>query len=430
MMNYDEALAWIHAGARFHRQRNGLDSVFELMQRLGQPQKAFASAHIAGTNGKGSICAMMDSVLREAGLSTMLFTSPFLERFNERIRLNGEPVFDEEIAELAEEVRSAGGDMPLAMFDAITAMGFLCAARHEVDAGVIEVGLGGWLDATNVLLPDVSVIAHIGLDHTEILGDTLDKIAGEKAGIIKENVPVVLYPHTEASVRAVFRAAAKEKNAKLYDLADGVIRITENSENGVTFDLTMPDGKEYRGLHTALLGEHQAYNAATAFAALTVLKDRGWRITEDQIRAGLAKAKWPARLERIGGDPAIILDGAHNPQGADSLLAALERYYPEKEKVLCCGAVKGKDAEGIASRFSKICASPVVTTVPGGGREIAADEIAALFPCADIVLDWEEAVIHTLERAKKCGGIAVFAGSLYLAGAVRRKLGEMGLIKN
>ena len=431
-MDYAQAMAYIDGCQRFVGNKAGLKNIEGLLYDLGQPQLGYPVIHVAGTNGKGSVCCYVDTVLRRAGYQTGLYTSPYLQRFNERIRIRGENAADEQIASWATQAKAAvdarlqRGFIHPAMFEVITAMGFLGFAKERIDAAVVEVGLGGRLDSTNVVQPAITAIAAIGLDHTRVLGDTLEQIAFEKAGIIKPGVPVVLYPQGEA-VRAVVRKVAREKGAPLIDLANWQIAIHQESLSGVRFDLRGPGGEELLGLHIRMLGRYQAYNAAVAAAILLELQKMGWHITERDIREGLAQAAWPGRFEVVGQAPLTLIDGAHNPQGAQALRQGLAAYLPKgMPVVLCCGALKGKDAAGVMEALSAFAAEAVLTDPPGTDRAKPAQELAPYFADKPVTVerDAHAAVAYAVNRARELGGAAVVAGSLDLAGAARTWLLE------
>lgn len=426
-MDYAQAISYIDGCQRFVGNKDGLKNILGLTDDLGQPQRKYPVIHVAGTNGKGSVCCYVDTVLRRAGYKTGLYTSPYLQRFNERIRIRGENATDEQIARWATQVKAAvdarlqRGFIHPAMFEVITAMGFLGFAQERIDAAVVEVGLGGRLDATNVVQPAITAIAAIGLDHTRVLGDTLEQIAFEKAGIIKPGVPVVLYPQGEG-VRAVVRKAAREKGAPLIDLADWQIDIRQESLAGVRFDLRGPGGEALCDLHIRMLGRYQAYNAAVAAAVLLQLQKMGWQLTEGDIREGLAQASWPGRFEVLGQDPLTLIDGAHNPQGAQALREGLRAYLPKgMPVVLCCGALNGKDAAGVMAELSAFAAEAVLTDPPGTDRAKPAQELVPYFAGRPVTVerDARAAVAYAVRRAQALQGAAVVAGSLYLAGAAR-----------
>lgn len=390
---YEQALAFIH-GTKGHGKKDGLNNMRALLARLGNPEREFASIHVTGTNGKGSVCAFMNAGLCLAGKKTGMYTSPFLQRYNERFRLNGEPIADEKLAalttEVAREVEAlrAQGVMPTE-FEIGTAIAFLFFAREKVDYAVIEVGVGGRLDSTNVITPCVCAIASIGLDHMKSLGDTMEKIAFEKAGIAKPGVPLILSAQVTGGPCEVIAAHCRAVGAPLL--------FAEKEEN----------------LPLGLPGAHQKFNAGVARMALETLG-----VPEETIAEGLRRARWPARLEWI--EKNMLLDGAHNPQGA----RALARYVAGLEKkrtALLCGILRDKDCEGMVKILAPIC-DEVVVVSPDSTRALPAQALAELFGkqgrAAQCAPDAAAGIRMAREAAGE-GGRVIAAGSLYLAGEVR-----------
>ena len=425
-MNYTESLDWVYGAKERGARKQGLTNMTELLRRLGNPEAPTPCVHVAGTNGKGSVCAYLDAMLRAAGYRTGLTTSPYLERFPERIRVDGQEIPEDDFAAMATEVRQAAdamvadGLVPPTFFELTTACAFLYFARERVDIAVIETGLGGRTDATNVVAPEVSVLAAIGMDHMHALGGSLEAIAAEKAGILKPVIPAVLAPGNDAAARAVVLADAARKGCPVLD-GDGLEIVSLCDDlSGQRFSVT-GNGMQWAELETTLLGPHQLRNAATALLAAQALRGRGWQLPDDALRRGLAAARWPGRMEVLRRFPAVLLDGAHNPQGAQVLADAVGRYFPGQPVVLVTAILADKDAEPMAAAFSRF-ATRVLTTQPPmlTARELTPpDRLAALFaqhgvpaePCAD----WRDA----LDRALASGSVVVIAGSLYLAGAVR-----------
>ena len=308
----------------------GLWRIKHLLQLLGNPHTNFNTVHIAGTNGKGSTASMINSILIESGYKTGLFTSPYLERFTERIRINNNEIPKKEVAGfisrikyITEEMISAGFEKPT-VFEIITAMGFDFFSREKIDIGVIEVGLGGRFDATNVITPLTSVITPISFDHTDILGETLGEIAYEKAGIIKNGGMTVTAPQNK-EVNEVIQKICMDRNNKLFMVGkDITYKIKDYSlSSGSVFDLKGLCG-EYKNLKIKLAGRHQVVNAAVAVGTVETLMTRGIKIPKDAVVNGLYKARWPGRLEMISGTPRILIDAAHNPAGMDILNSVLK----------------------------------------------------------------------------------------------------------
>jgi len=428
-MNYQESLDYIMNTARFGK-KNGLENICRLLYRLGDPQKRLRCVHVAGTNGKGSVCAMTASVLREAGYKTALFTSPYLERFNERFNIDGEDLSDEKLAELATRVREAAdameadGQGTATFFELVTAMGFLAFAEAKVDIAVIETGLGGRLDATNVLDSVLTVITAIGLDHTNVLGTTVEEIAREKAGIMKPGVPVVIYPQPYPEAYAELLGTAKALDCPVYTLREATVTSVSSGWQGQVFDLSY-QGLQFKDLEIGLVGAHQCLNASTALITCLALRQAlDLPLTEAQIRSGLAKARWPGRLEVIGEDPRVLIDGAHNPQGAEVLAATLHQLLPSGNAVLVSGVMATKEARPIARELASFAQMVIATTPPDSPKSLPADEWAECFegmPLTVMTCDDPWQALETGRAMAKMKGVPlVVAGSLYLAGMTRR----------
>ena len=419
-MTYREAIEYIN-GVRWLGSKPGLERVSELLRRLGEPQKKLKFVHVAGTNGKGSCAAMLASVLRAAGYRTGLFTSPYLWRFNERMQLNGEPIGDDTLADVTARLKpqaEAMADHPTE-FEMMTAAALLWYAEAGCDVVVLEVGLGGRFDATNVIeAPEVSVIMNIGLDHTEILGDTLEKIALEKAGIVKSGCPCVLYQQTEG-VENVVRQVCAERGAPL--------RIADFSAIVPEFDSLEGQVFTYKNEPYAipLLGAHQLKNAAVAIEAAGVLRERGWRIDQDALEHGLYAVSWPARFELLREEPPFVVDGGHNVQCAETVADNLLRYFPERRRILLLGVLRDKDVAGMLSVLAP-AADAFVCVTPDSPRALPAEELAELLrpygkpvtACGGIPEGVSEALAQAGDDAMVCA-----VGSLYMAGEVRYCMG-------
>lgn len=419
-MTRQEMENFIHATGNVSRP--GLERITELMEKLGNPQNDVKFIHVAGTNGKGSTSAMMESVLRAAGYRTGLYTSPHLFRMSERIKVDGVEVTEEELCELAEETKRAVDTMDdkPTEFERITAMGFLYFKKRNCDIVVLEVGLGGRMDATNIIpAPEVAVIMNIALEHTNILGDTVEKIAFEKGGIIKAGTSVALYRQS-AQAEGVIEALCRERGAKLRRAES--VTLQKRSIDGQTFDCGAREG-----LSIALLGSHQLGNAATALAAIDALREKGWRISEEAVREGLAATRWGARLEVLHREPTVLLDGAHNPDGVTALSNALYELFGEEKLTLVMGVMADKDyvemLELIAPRAKR-----VIATAPDYYRALSpkalADALAAKLSVP--VVDGgsvENALRLVLDTTPANEAVCVF-GSLYQAGEVRAFFGK------
>ena len=386
--------------------------------------------HVAGTNGKGSTCAMLERALREAGYRTGLYTSPYIEKYNERIRINGTPLEGEKLAQLVEQVWPVIEDcreegLCITEFELGTVLAFMAFAQENVDIAIIEVGLGGRLDPTNIIRPLVSVITNVGMDHMHFLGDTIAQIAMEKAGIMKPGTPVVL-GWQEESVRAVLLDAAKKLNIPV--LEPRVQHVCETARS-VTFDAQMIGGT-IGSLTVSLIGRHQADNAAAALGALSVLKQRGYdRITEENTRRALADVHWPGRLEYFGR---VILDGAHNEPGVKALCAYMDAWLPKEKTVLLTGMMADKDVACMTAMLAPRAAC-VVAAQPAIPRAMAAGELACAFERqgakAHAVADPREALQKARELAGSDGTV-LCAGSLYLIGEIRTLLRQEKEFRN
>ena len=420
-MDYKQALEYIN-GVSWLGSKPGLERITELLARLGNPQSALRFVHVAGTNGKGSISAMLASVLKKAELTVGLYTSPYVNRFNERMQINCKPIEDSEVAQLVEEIKlhaDAMDDHPTE-FEMMTAVAFLWFSRRKCDIVVLEVGMGGRLDATNVIAcPDCCVIANIGLDHTAVLGSTLEKIACEKAGIIKEGCSVVMYQQF-SEVMEVIRDVCYERNAELTVPDFDDISPEFNSRDGQVFSY---GGEAYA---IPLLGEHQLKNAATVLETVNVLRKQGWQIEHDAVEAGLYAVNWPARFEIVHSEPWFVVDGGHNPQCAQALSASLREYFPDDRRVLLMGVLRDKDYVGIVKTLAPLF-DAFVTVTPETPRALPGEKLAQLFAeygkevqvCSSI----EEGVRTAMDIADELEGMVCACGSLYICGNIRACFG-------
>ena len=419
-MDYSQALEYID-GTRWFGSKPGLSRTQELLQTLGRPQDRLKFVHIAGTNGKGSCAAMLASVLKTAGYRTGLYTSPYLFRFNERMQINGQAIPDEELAELVTRIRPIAekmADHPTE-FELMTAAALLWFAEKACDIVVLEVGLGGRFDATNVIAaPEAAVIMNIGLDHTAILGDTVEKIAAEKAGILKPGCEAVLYQQQE-SVMDVVRQRARELGASLH-IADFSQLVSE-------FDSLEGQSFTYRGEPYALslLGDHQLRNAATVLETVEVLRRRGWQLPQDAVEHGLYATVWPARFEQVSEEPPFIVDGGHNPQCARSVTDNLLRYFPDSRRVLLVGVLGDKDYPSLFEILNE-AADEWVCVTPDSDRALPASELAehlGRFGKPVTVCRSIPEGVETAREHAEAGGMVCAVGSLYMAGAVRACFG-------
>lgn len=414
-LNYAEALKYLE-GVSWLGIKPGLERIEELLARLGNPERRCRYVHVAGTNGKGSTSAMLAAMLTAAGHRTGLYTSPHLLRTTERMRIDGAEMPPEELAEAVSALAEASEGMSekCTEFELMTAAAFWWFAHRGCEYVVLEVGMGGRLDATNVIpCPDCAVIANIGLDHTGVLGDTVEQIAAEKAGIFKGGLAV---SYQQPSVAEVLRAAAERTGTKLHFADFSKLEQLSDCLEGQSFRY---DGREYR---IRLLGEHQCKNAAVAITAARLLG-----LPESAISEGLAKAVWPARFELLSREPYFVVDGGHNPQCVATTAAALRRYFPDKRRVLLMGVLADKDWPLMLDILLP-CAAEVVCVTPESERAMPAAELCAAisergvpaYTAADIA----SGVDQTIALAGR-DGMVCSVGSLYMSGAVRaRLLGE------
>lgn len=416
-MTAEDAIKFIHEKI-WQGSKPGLSRTIELLNKLGDPQKRLRFIHIAGTNGKGSTSAMLAEILKQAGLTVGLYTSPFISSFNERICINGVPISDAELAsivELCAPLALSMEDRPTE-FELVSCVAMEFFARRACDVVVLETGMGGRLDSTNVIeTPLCSVITNIGLDHTRELGDTVEKIAAEKAGIIKKACPAVIYDLPE-NISSVISERCNEMSSALTRADFSQIKLLSDSRQGQVFDY-----KDFRKLELPLLGSHQLKNAAVALEVINVLRSQGFEISADSVRIGLAQTSWPARFEIVSEKPFVVVDGGHNPQCAETVAENLLKYFPTEKKVILFGVLKDKDYMGEA-RFLNTAADIFVAISPPSSRALPASELAEClkdFGKPVIACDSIESGIKTaLELAEK-DGVVCSVGSLYSAGQVR-----------
>ncbi|MGL4913070.1 MAG: bifunctional folylpolyglutamate synthase/dihydrofolate synthase [Romboutsia sp.] len=427
-MNYQESLHYIEETHKFGI-RLGLDNMKELLEILGNPQDKLNVIHVAGTNGKGSTCSFITSILKESGYKVGLYTSPFLETFTERIRVNGENIPEEDVARIVTLIKQKTEDTDLhpTEFEIVTAMAFYYYWEQGVDFVALEVGLGGRYDATNIIKKsDVSVIASISLDHVGILGDTVAKIAYEKGGIIKENGTAIVYDQSDEA-KDIIKEICREKNAKYIEVKFDDIKIKQSDIYSQTYDCTVM-GEKYTDLEIKLIGEHQVNNSILALSAINFLKEtKKLNITEESIRLGLINTKWPGRIEKIMENPIFIIDGAHNEDGAKSLAKALEKNFNSKKATLLIGMLEDKDIDGVLEILMPYF-DKVITTTPDNPRaiscEVLKEKISKYIDNIEAKPSIEEAVEYTLKNASK-DDVIISAGSLYMIGSVRTLVNNM-----
>ena len=416
-MNYTETLSWIHGTERFG-SRLGLGRMGRLLHRMGDPHLKVPFIHVAGTNGKGSTTTLIASALTAGGFKTGKFISPYILEFRERMQIDGQMIPEETLAALATRLRpiaeefKAAGD-PVTEFELVTVLGLCWFAEQNCDIAVLEVGLGGRLDATNIIPPPVvAVITRIDYDHTAILGDTLSAIAGEKCGIVKRGSTVISYPDQAGEALAVIRRRTEEENDPL--LLPDLSQLTVLS-SGLCGSRFCYRGEKYS---IPLPGPHQVLNAVTALEALKALSDTRFAVSPQEIAAGFAAARFPARLELLRQSPPVLLDGAHNPNGGRALCDAVKSLGLHHLTAVV-GMLRDKDCLPVLQMMAPYCARMIVTTVPNP-RSYPAEEFAGLArsvcPRVTVCPDCQEAA--RLALAEGGNGVLVF-GSLYLASAVR-----------
>ncbi len=412
------------AMAEWRQMKPGLERIYQACEKLGHPERQFRSIHIAGTNGKGSVTAMLHSILNEAGYTTGRFVSPHLVKVNERFVIGKEEISDEELEEILQKIHQTvpifvedlnPESPPLTFFEICTLVAFLYFAKQKVDLAIIETGLGGRLDSTNILTPLVSVITEISLDHTEILGPDISSIAQEKAGIIKYKTPIVC-GSTDPTVKKIIETIAKEKEADFYEVTPPKILL------GGFFDW-----KKYRKLQTNLLGSHQIRNASIALTTLEVLSEKGYLIRESSIQSGLISVAWPGRLEFLSTNgqrsiPVVLLDGAHNPAGMKTVVDFIKEFKAVKKWKVLFGAVSGKAVEEMLGLLASVTDEIVVCKMENS-RSINPEKM--INPQLKISsLSAFETYRKILEEIKPEEGLLV-TGSLYLIGEIKEKLTQV-----
>jgi len=441
---YASALRYLFSATDYEKMRRvrynadtfSLDRVLRLLAMIGDPHARLRSVHVAGTKGKGSTAAILHAVATACGLKVGLYTSPHLVDLRERIRVGDGMISQEDLAARLAGIRPSvermrgEGDAPT-FFEIFTAVAFDHFDRAGVDLAVVEVGLGGRLDATNVLSPDVVVITAISLDHTRQLGDTLAAIAGEKAGIVKPGVPAVSQPQPEAAA-GVIEGACRAVGAPLVVIGRDVTYTWEPAERdgwpGIALTVTTP-AAAYGALFLPMMGEHQAINAATAIAAAERCPVLGERLTCERVRTALERIDWPGRMEFVPGSPPLVVDGAHNRASMERLVEALGQHFPGRRVVVVFGSAADKDVEGmVAVLAERLCAAPVVFTRTTHPRAADPADVAARYRAlagreAAAVPDVAEAVRRAADVAGPAG-LVVVCGSLYLVGEVKTGIGN------
>ena len=416
IMNYEEAMQYIHA-VQWAGHKPGLTRTRTLLAALGDPHKRLKFVHVAGTNGKGSTAAMLASCLQAAGYRVGLYTSPFINRFNERIQVNGEQITDEELVRLVETIRPAAdamADVPTE-FEIITALGMLCFAEQHCDIVVLEVGLGGALDSTNVIdPPECAVITALGMDHVKELGPTIADIAAAKAGILKPGSPVVSYGGVPEADAVIARTAA-EQNAPLHVVEFSKLTVEGGDLDEVTFDF---DG--LNGVRLPLSGSYQPRNAAVAITVLRVLREKGWNIPEEAIRQGLETVRWPGRFELLRHTPAFLLDGSHNAHGMRATVQSLNDRFPGQKFVFLLSIMADKDVDEMLELLLPL-ANRFVTVAAHTPRAMPAETLAEHIRVRGGTAEPAPSIEAGVARAVELGGTGPVCalGTLYFSGEVR-----------
>lgn len=436
-MNYEESIEFIHSTYKFG-SKLGLENITRLTELLGNPQDSYKIIHVAGTNGKGSTSNMIHDVLMASGYKTGLFISPFLEEFTERIQVNKHHIDKESLAKITSLVKEKiavmleeGYNHPTE-FEVVTAIGFKYFQEQNIDFLVLEVGMGGRFDATNVVKDTlVSVITSISFDHMEYLGDTLEKIAFEKAGIIKENSSVIIYPQAENVVKTISDVAV-EKNSNVYVVNIKDIEKTRGNLTGQWFNYLKKDVFSLSETKMNFLGEHQLYNVLTALRALEIVKTSGYNVTEESIKEGLFTCRFAGRFEILRENPVIVLDGGHNINGIEYFSKAVKENFKENKITLFFGMLKDKNPEDVLPFITPLC-KKVYTLTPNNPRAMKSEDLASLirehYEVEVAPLNSYEDTLPILNAAKKEDCIA-FVGSLYMIGDIRTLLKNNGFIEN
>lgn len=441
-LTYEETMNYIHSTLRFGSVL-GLSRIEKLLEFLDNPHKKLKCIHIAGTNGKGSTTAMISEILINAGYKVGMYTSPFIEEFEERIQINRANIpkeklcnIIEKVKEAAEKVQKENMEYPTE-FEIITCAAFLYFYIEKIDYAVIEVGLGGRFDATNVINPILTVITSISYDHMSILGDTISKIAYEKAGIIKEGVPLILYPQIKEA-EGIINDVAKNKNAEVINVNENSAQYIGNEIEGSKYlqHITINTLKNEYDIRLSLLGTHQLLNCAAAVYAAEKLKDIGFKIEKENVINALSNVKWKGRLEILSANPLVIIDGAHNIDGITKLNESIHTYFKYNRVILIIGILADKQVENMVNVIAKD-AYKVITVAPNNDRAETAEDLCSIVKKCNINAEWENEYGKAYDKAVSYyekGDLILVCGSLYMIGdmrkaIVRKKSRNIGLIK-
>ncbi len=422
-MTVEEAIAYIHS-VFWKGSIPGLGRTQTLLAKMGNPEKDLKYVHIAGTNGKGSTAAMTASILRKAGYRTGLYTSPYIYRFHERMQIDGEQISDEDLIEITEYVKPLADSMEESPteFELVCCIAFEYFKRKKCDIVVLEVGMGGEFDATNVIpTPEAAVITNIGLDHTDVLGSTVEEIALTKSGIFKEGGSAVIYRGTP-SVEAVFENVCREKHVSLKKADFDGLKLHSHGLEGQVFDCGTR-----KNLHLPLLGDHQLHNAAVVLSVADTLIEKGWDITEQNIYDGIRDVSWPGRFDIVSRDPLFIIDGGHNPQCIEALVKNIQDYLQNRTVIALTGVLADKDYADMYKPVMPLVRQFVCIT-PDNPRKLEADQLALYLQGAGAKAtacdSIRQGVIKSIELAGKDGVVLCF-GSLYSIGAIHEGLEEV-----
>ena len=437
LKNYNETVNYLYSLQK-HGIKLGLANIKTLMGILGEPHKSFHSIHVAGTNGKGSTATAIASILTENGLSTGLFTSPHLVSFTERIRIDNRCITESEVIRTASEIYNyiSNTDLTPTFFEFVTAMAFYYFAGKNIDWAVVETGMGGRLDATNVIHPDVTVITNISRDHCEFLGNNISGITYEKAGIIKAGVPLITSSLADGTVKQL-RDTAKSRNAEIHiynkDFRGSLISMDERH---ITLDYS--GYGNYKDLTAPLTGEYQLYNICTAVRACEILRQKGFQISDASIKTGLQNISLEGRLEWVSHDPPVILDSAHNPEAAKSLALSVKRIFAGKKIILVAGIMDDKDIRGILRPLIQVAETVILTkakyeraATPEKMKEIMAairEQAATYRPVSIHKTDTVSGAVDLAKSLYEKEDIILVAGSFYTAGEVKEALGCEGVL--
>ena len=418
-MNYSEAIEYIH-GISWTFCKPGLERIRELCEALGNPQDKLKFIHVAGTNGKGSFCSMLEGILRRSGYKTGLYTSPYVRYFNERMAVNGRMIDDDTLADIVSYVRTFAEKMQdkPTEFELICAIAFEYFYREGCDVVVLEVGMGGRLDATNIINTAIlSVITGIALDHTAFLGNTISEIAREKAGIIKKNTPVI-YGGEDKEAERVIRETAEKIGTEFSVVDRKTLSVKEYKIDGTTFDYD-----DFCNFKLSLLGSYQPYNAASVLTAVKKLRTLGMEIPDSAIREGIGNAVWQARFEVISKEPLVIFDGGHNPEGIDAAIESAKKYFGYEKINVLTAVMADKDYNYIAGRIATV-ANRVYTVTANNPRALSAVDYAKVFSSLGIESVACESVAEAVKKLLAAGaeeGIpSLICGSLYMYEEVRK----------